>query len=235
MTSLLARCARSVSKTHRCCRSEGPEPPTRTKPGQASVVSGQVTDLLRCTPTPGNAISSVSTPLASHHGAPLASRQEPADHILNGVNHGSFGEKNFSIPDGDWPYGLSRRRRRDAVADQPGKRCWYSAISGVILKISVADRSRRAGPHSGGRGTTASGQESVSANQVRAILTLTVGASAGGAGAGAGRGRGLVCICVCRLMPHRPGPARWRDQLCPRVRGRVRAAPGAWRDGVTCS
>ena len=83
---------------------------------------------------------------------------------------------------------------------------------------------RRAGPHSGGRGTTASGQESVSANQVRAILTLTVGASAGGSGAG--RGRGLVCICVCRLMPHRPGPARWRDRLCPRVRGRVRAAPG---------
>lgn len=79
-------------------------------------------------------------------------------------------------------------------------------------------------PHSGGRGTTASGQESVSANQVRAILTLTVGASAGGSGAR--RGRGLVCICVCRLMPHRPGPARWRDRLCPRVRGRVRAAPG---------
>jgi hypothetical protein len=27
------------------------------------------------------------------------------------------------------------------VADQPGKRCWYPAISGVTLKISVADRS----------------------------------------------------------------------------------------------
>ena len=31
-----------------------------------------------------------------------------ADQILNGVNHGPFGEQNFFIPNGPWPYGPSR-------------------------------------------------------------------------------------------------------------------------------
>jgi hypothetical protein len=35
-----------------------------------------------------------------------------ADQILNGVNHGPFGEKNFFIPNGHGPYGPSRAMRR---------------------------------------------------------------------------------------------------------------------------
>jgi len=31
-----------------------------------------------------------------------------ADQILNGLNHGPFGEKNFFITNGHWPYGPSR-------------------------------------------------------------------------------------------------------------------------------
>jgi hypothetical protein len=27
---------------------------------------------------------------------------------MNGLNHGPFGEKNFFIPNGHWPYGPSR-------------------------------------------------------------------------------------------------------------------------------
>ena len=37
-----------------------------------------------------------------------ALRHRPADQILDGVNHGPFGEKNFFIPDGHWAYGPSR-------------------------------------------------------------------------------------------------------------------------------
>ena len=31
-----------------------------------------------------------------------------ADRILEGLNHGPFGEKNFFIPDGHWRYGPGR-------------------------------------------------------------------------------------------------------------------------------
>jgi hypothetical protein len=39
-------------------------------------------------------------------------RRAGADQILNGVNHGPFGQKNFFVPDGHWPYGPSRAMPR---------------------------------------------------------------------------------------------------------------------------
>jgi hypothetical protein len=46
----------------------------------------------------------------SGHAPRLSQAARGADRILNGVNHGPFGEKNFIIPNGHWPYGLSRAR-----------------------------------------------------------------------------------------------------------------------------
>ena len=37
-----------------------------------------------------------------------------ADRVLSEENHGPFGEKNFFIPNGHWPYGPSRAMRRCA-------------------------------------------------------------------------------------------------------------------------
>jgi hypothetical protein len=63
-----------------------------------------------------------------------------------------------------------------------------------------------------------------SANQVRAILTLTVGASAGGSGAG--RGRGLVCIL---RLPAHAAPTRASAMARPTVT--AGAGRGAGRAG----
>jgi hypothetical protein len=46
-----------------------------------------------------------------------------ADHVLDGLNHGPFGEKNFLIPEGDWRYGLSRGRGRRSDTS-PGSAWW---------------------------------------------------------------------------------------------------------------
>jgi predicted house-cleaning noncanonical NTP pyrophosphatase (MazG superfamily) len=53
-----------------------------------------------------------------------------ADQILNGLNHGPFGEKNFFIPNGHWAYGPSRamwcrlpRRGRAYGPGSPRRKC----------------------------------------------------------------------------------------------------------------